>query len=489
MRKDGSRVSVFSSHALLKHIGKPSEMFCVDIDLTDRKAYEAELQRIAYYDTLTNLPNRVLLADRLNLAMAQARRHGQPLAVVYLDLDDFKPINDLHGHEVGDQMLVELANRMKQALREGDTLARLGGDEFIAVLLDVTDIEAITPVLNRLLAAACQPTQIGDLMLEVSANVGVTFYPQAEDMDADQLLRQADNAMYQAKQAGKNCYHLFDADQDRSIRTHNYFLTRLRRALTEREFVLHYQPKVDLISGEVVGAEALIRWLHPEQGLLFPSAFLTHLEGSDLEINIGEWVIESALEQIEAWNELGLNLTISVNISANHLLQANFSDRLHLALSRHPSVDPASFELEILETAAMSDMSQAVNALTRCRELGVLISLDDFGTGYSSLTYLRTLPVDILKIDQSFIRDMLTDPSDLGLVVSVIQLAQTFNRSVIAEGVETLEHGNMLIHLGCRLMQGYGIARPMPAEQMSDWIVQWRESAVWQSLSSDYPKK
>lgn len=319
-------------------------------------------------------------------------------------------------------------------------------------------------------------------MLEVSASIGITFYPQTEEIDADQLLRQADNAMYQAKQAGKNRYHLFDAEQDRSVRIHHESLERLRQALTGQEFVLHYQPKVDMVSGEVVGAEALIRWQHPDQGLLSPGEFLHFLIGSDLEVAVGEWVIDAVLQQIAVWNAAGLSLTVSANISADHLLQADFADRLRLALARHSSVDPASFELEILETAALSDMSQAVNALTRCHELGVRISLDDFGTGYSSLTYLRTLPVDILKIDQSFIRDMLTDPSDLGIVVSVIQLAQTFSRDVIAEGVETLEHGAMLVHLGCRLMQGYGIAKPMPADQMPDWIGQWRNKAAWLTL-------
>ena len=453
-------------------------------DISERKFHEADLYRMAFYDTLTTLPNRVLLTDHLNLAMAQARRHGKPLAVVFLDIDDFKPINDQHGHDVGDQMLMELANSMKQALREGDTLARLGGDEFSAVLLDVAD-ETIALVLNRLLAAACQPIRVGDFILQVSASIGITFYPQTEEMDADQLLRQADNAMYQAKQAGKNRYHLFDAVQDRSVRRHHESLEHIRQALSDQEFVLHYQPKVDMVSGDVTGAEALIRWQHPEQGLLSPGAFLHYLEGSELEIAVGEWVIDSALKQIVIWNAADIFLTVSVNISADHLLQADFADNLRLALARYPSVDPACFELEILETVGMSDMSQAVNVLSRCRELGVRISLDDFGTGYSSLTYLRTLPVDVLKIDQSFVRDMLTDPSDLGIVVSVIQLAQTFSRDVIAEGVETLEHGAMLVHLGCRRMQGYGIARPMPADQISEWIVQWRDRELWHSISRE----
>ncbi len=453
-------------------------------DISERKMHEAELQRIAYYDSLTSLPNRVLLADRLNLAMAQARRRGQKLAVAYLDLDDFKPINDRYGHEIGDQMLVFLADRMKQALREGDTLARLGGDEFVAVLLDLADSEASVPMLGRLLAAVSEPAQIGDVVCQVSASIGLTFYPQQAEIDADQLMRQADQAMYQAKQAGKSRYHFFDADQDRSVRDRYQAVQRIHHALDMSEFVLYYQPKVDLVSGDVFGAEALIRWQHPEQGLLLPGEFLHDIEGTDLETAVGEWVIETALSQLQAWRSAGLAWSISVNIGAGHLLQHNFAARLSEALKRFPKVDPGSFIMEIVETAAMSDMSQAVNTLTACRELGPRISLDDFGTGYSSLTYLRTLPVDILKIDQTFVQDMLTDVTDLAIIVSVIQLAQTFNRTVIAEGVETLEQGEKLVSLGCRFMQGYGIARPMPAEQMAGWVTQWSERAIWLTLKS-----
>jgi len=481
-RKDGTTWHVEVSTTYSKDAG--GQIFAFIRDVTERKSHEKHLQQIAYHDTLTNLPNRVLLADHLNLAMAQSRRHGKPLAVVYVDLDNFKPINDRHGHDVGDQVLVKLASRMKQALREGDTLARLGGDEFVAVLLDVSDIKACEPMINRLLAAACQPTQIGEFRFEVSASVGVTIYPQVDDMDADQLLRQADNAMYQAKQAGKNRYYLFDAEQDRSVRSHREGIERIRQALAREEFVLHYQPKVDLVTGEVFSAEALIRWQHPEKGLLSPAAFLPHLDGSDIETAVGEWVIDTALKQLETWIAAGQTEVISVNISANHLLNTGFLTQLALALNRYPKVPPDSLVIEILESAAISDMSQAVNVLTRCRELGVRISLDDFGTGYSSLTYLRRLPVNILKIDQSFVRDMLTDPSDMGIVISVIQLAKTFNLKVIAEGVETLEHGAMLVQLGCPQMQGYGIAHPMPADQMSDWISQWRDRKLWRLTSS-----
>ena len=451
-------------------------------DISERKMHEAELQRIAYYDSLTSLPNRVLLADRLNLAMAQARRRGQKLAVAYLDLDDFKPINDRYGHEIGDQVLVALAGRMKQVLREGDTLARLGGDEFVAVLLDLADSEASVPMLKRLLAAVSEPARIGEHKLQVSASIGLTFYPQSAEIDADQLMRQADQAMYLAKQSGKSRYHLFDAEQDRSVREHYLAVQRMRRALHEREFVLHYQPKVDMVSGKVFGAEALIRWQHPERGLLLPGEFLHHIEGTDLEAAVGEWVIESALNQLQSWNGAGFALNISVNISAGHLLQHDFAERLSGVLQRFPKVTAGSLILEIVETAAMSDMSQAVNTLTACRGLGVRISLDDFGTGYSSLTYLRTLPVDILKIDQSFVQDMLTDVTDMAIIVSVIQLAHTFDRIVIAEGVETLQQGEKLVSLGCRFMQGYGIARPMPAESLPGWIKGWQDKAVWQTL-------
>ncbi len=450
-------------------------------DITERKVYEAELLRIANYDILTGLPNRRLLTDRLDQAIVRARRSGNHVAVCYLDLDDFKPINDQYGHDAGDHLLVTVTDNLKKALRAEDTLARLGGDEFVLILTDLTQIEEIHVVLDRVLTAVNTAVHIEGARVTLSASIGVTLFPN-DDVDADTLLRHADQAMYRAKEAGKNHYHFFDLEHTRQVQARRYYLQRLQDALKNDEFVLHYQPKVDMANGVVVGAEALIRWQHPERGLLFPNEFLKHMQGSDIELAVGEWVVESVLKQIEAWNAAGLALPVSANISAYHLLQDDFADRLRLTLRRYPKVSPNSLELEILETAAMSDMSHAVNALTRCRAFGVQISLDDFGTGYSSLTYLRNFPIDILKIDQSFVRDMLTDPSDLGIVVSVIQLAKTFNRAVIAEGVETLEHGAMLVHLGCRLMQGYGIALPMPANEMLGWVRNWNETRLWLNI-------
>ncbi|MDR3394592.1 MAG: EAL domain-containing protein [Parasulfuritortus sp.] len=457
-------------------------------DISALKDHERELEHIAHYDALTGLPNRVLLADRLHQAMAQTHRRDQQLAVAYLDLDGFKAVNDRHGHESGDQLLIALASRMKEALREGDTLARLGGDEFVAVLLDLADIEASVPMLTRLLAAAAQPAKIGDLILQVSASVGVTFFPQPDEVDADQLLRQADQAMYQAKLSGKNRYHIFDPDQDRSVRGHHESLEHIRQALAGHEFLLHYQPKVNMRTGQVIGAEALLRWQHPEHGLLLPATFLPVIEDNPLAIELGEWVIESALVQLERWHEAGLDIPVSVNVGALQLQQDDFVDRLRARLAAHPSITPGCIELEVLETSALQDVAQVSKVIEACRAFGLRFALDDFGTGYSSLTYLKRLPAQVLKIDQSFVHDMLDDPEDLAILEGVLGLASAFRRQAIAEGVESVEHGLMLLQLGCELAQGYGIARPMPAQDLPAWVASWRPDPRWAevpALSAD----
>ncbi|MDA8329290.1 MAG: EAL domain-containing protein [Betaproteobacteria bacterium] len=448
-------------------------------DISALKAYERQIERITYYDTLTNLPNRVRLAERLQQSMVQARQQGQQLAVICIDLDDFKVVNTKHGHEIGDQLLMTIATRMKQALRENDMLARMGGDEFVAVLGDLDNIEASVPMRIRLLSATAQAVQVGGITIQVSASIGVTFYPQEEDVEADQLLRQADRAMYQAKLTGKNRSYVFDAKQDREIHGHHESLERIRCALTEREFVLHYQPKVNMRTGSVVGAEALIRWQHPEKGLLLPATFLPVIENHPLFVEMGEWVIDTALTQMETWHAAGLDIPVSVNVGACQLREQNFVERLHTLLAAHPDIGPGKLELELLETSALEDMPRVSHIIERCREIGVLFSLDDFGTGYSSLSYLKHLRVALLKIDQSFVRDMLGDPDDLAILDGVIGLAAAFRCKVIAEGVETVEHGEMLLQLGCELAQGYGIARPMPAHEFPDWAAIWRPDPVW----------
>ena len=483
MRKNGEVYAEMQTISAVRDShGKIRQYLSLFSDITALKEHENELEHIAHYDALTGLPNRVLLADRLRQGMAQALRRGQRLAVAYLDLDGFKAVNDHHGHEVGDQLLMTLAGSMKQALREGDTLARLGGDEFVAILLDLADIEASLPLLTRLLAAASHQVQIGGLNLQVSASIGVAFYPQGEDCDADQLLRQSDQAMYQAKLAGKNRYHVFDAVQDSSIRSHHESLDAIRRALYGGEFVLYYQPKVNMRSGRVIGAEALIRWQHPEKGLLPPAAFLPVIEDHPLAVEIGEWVIHSALSQVERWSAAGLSIPVSVNIGARQLQQSDFVGRLNGILKEHPSVNVSCLELEVLETSALQDLAHVSKVIADCQQIGVLFSLDDFGTGYSSLSYLKRLPVAAIKIDQSFVRDMLDDPDDLTILEGVISLARAFRRQVIAEGVETLAHGELLLQLGCDQAQGYGIARPMPAGELANWSIDWRTEAAWLNL-------
>ena len=489
-RKTGEEFTTMQSiSAVQDSQGKTVQYVSVMTDITAAKAHQRQLEHIAHYDVLTGLPNRVLLADRLHQAMAQAHRRQEKLAVVYLDLDGFKTVNDNHGHDVGDLLLSAVATRMKHSLREGDTLARLGGDEFVAVLINLDNLEASVPLLLRLLKEAAEPTQIGDLMLQVSASIGVTLYPQPDPIEPDQLLRQADQAMYQAKLAGKNRYHVFDAEQDRSTRGRHESVERMRAALRSREFVLYYQPKVNMRSGQLIGVEALIRWQHPEQGLSSPAQFLPVIESHPLAVELGEWVIETALVQLEAWKAVGLSVpVVCVNVGAQQLQQPDFVDRLKTILDRHLDIDPSELELELLETSALIDIEQMSWVIKACRDLGVSCALDDFGTGYSSLTYLKRLPTETLKIDQSFIHDMPNDPEDLAILEGVLGLASAFGRRVIAEGVETVAHGIMLLQLGCELAQGYSIARPMPADQLPGWLSAWQTDPAWASqpvLSSD----
>ncbi|MCF8160435.1 MAG: EAL domain-containing protein [Polaromonas sp.] len=463
--------------------GKPLQYVCLFSDISAEKNHEQELERIARYDSLTQLPNRALLREQLEQALNQTRRRGQHLAVVFIDLDGFKAVNDTHGHEAGDHLLITLAERMKGALRDGDILARLGGDEFVAVLLDLADVDASAPMLNRLLDAAARPFQYGQTRLQVSASLGVTFYPQAQgqeqELAPDQLLRQADQAMYQAKQSGKNRFHVFDAEQDRNVRARHESMQSIERALTEGEFVLEYQPKVNLRTGDVIGVEALIRWRHPQKGLVPPADFLPMIENHPLAISLGQWVIQSALAQVEGWQQVGLNMPVSVNIGRRHLMQADFVQRLREALAAHPGLQANCLELELLEASAIDDPDHVSQVIRECRSIGVECALDDFGSGYSSLTGLKKLPVKYLKIEQNFIRDMLDSSDSLLILIGVLKLASAFDLKVIAEGVETAEHGSMLLELGCELAQGYGIARPMPGAELPEWVKNWKPDPTW----------
>ena len=459
--------------------GRVQRYLALFSDITAMKEHEIRLQRVAYYDSLTNLPNRVLLADRLRQALRHSQHSGQWLAVVYIDLDGFKLINDQHGHVAGDQFLASVAEHMQGALRSQDTLARVGGDEFVAVIVDFADVEHLAPILQRLLDAAAQPVVIGDVELAVTASLGITVYPQHEDVDGDTLLRQADHAMYQAKQAGKNGWLFFDVEQDRRVRGTQQSRERLQTALHKNELRLYYQPKVNMRTGELVGVEALIRWQHPEQGLLLPTAFLAMADNSELELDIGRWVICNALQQMQTWHRAGNPIAVSVNISARQLMRAGFVDDLLAALSRYPELSPGMLEIEILESSALIGLRTASEVIERCRAKGVKFAIDDFGTGYSSMTYLKALPAASVKIDGGFTQDMLNDPDDLAIVDSVINLGASFRRQVIAEGVESIAHGELLLLLGCEVGQGFAIAPPMPAQEIPSWQAVWTLNPAW----------
>ncbi len=451
-------------------------------DITADMAHRENLEHMAYHDPLTQLPNRTLLADRLQQALAHAQRMNEILAVCYFDLDDFKEVNDKHGHEAGDALLVQFANRMRSCLRESDTIARMGGDEFALLLCGLGSIEECNLALERLLEAVNLPFTLNGMSASVSASIGYTIFPSDNSMP-DTLLRHADHAMYQAKLNGGRCYHLFDAEHDRFTRGQRQERERIESGLLAKEFCLHYQPKVDMQRGQVISMEALIRWNHPELGLRTPNEFLPQIEHTDFIINLGEWVILEALRQMHEWQKRNLHIPVSVNIAARHLMQSNFAIRLAELLSFYPDVSPRKLELEITETAVIEDISGVTQIMHSCKLLGVSFALDDFGVGYSSLTYLRRLPIDIIKIDQSFVRDMLHDTDDLALIAGVISLSREFSRSVVAEGVETAEHGVQLLRMGCNVAQGYGIARPMRAELVEDWVLTYQPDKNWKQAS------
>jgi diguanylate cyclase (GGDEF)-like protein/PAS domain S-box-containing protein len=451
---------------------------CVFSDITVDKAQQENLEHMAYHDALTQLPNRILLDDRLHQAVARANRSKEILAVCYFDLDGFKPINDTLGHDAGDRLLVELAQRVRNCLRESDTVARLGGDEFALLLCNLSSPEECELTLTRLLAAIRQPFLLAEKPVQVSASIGYTLYPM-DDSEPDTLLRHADQAMYQAKLNGGSHFHLFDTEHDRQTRGRRQERERIQAALPNGEFRLYYQPKIDMRKGKVVGVEALIRWQHPENGLRLPAEFLPVVEDTDFAITLGEWVMREALRQATQWRAQGLELQVSVNIAPKHMMQKDFATRLAKILAEFPAVPTTMLELEITETAAIEDIAGVAQMINSCKLLGVTFALDDFGVGYSSLTYMRRLPVEVIKIDQSFVRDMLHDTDDLAVVAGVISLSREFQRNVVAEGVETVDHGLHLLRMGCTMAQGYGIARPMQAEEIPSWVRSYTPDPSW----------
>lgn len=458
-----------------------SHYISVFMDLSQIKNNEKRLELLAYFDPLTGLANRTLLADHMRMAIARSRRESTLFALGYLDLDGFKPVNDQFGHEVGDQFLQEVAKRLKSVVRAEDTVARLGGDEFVILVQGLRKPEECHHTFERLLARLAEPIQLNGHHLSATGSIGVTLFP-CDEADPDTLLRHADHAMYQAKEAGKNRFHLYDTDVEVEVRVQRELLERIERALDSREFLLFYQPKVDLRSGHVVGVEALLRWQDPEHGLLLPGAFLPQIQNHMISQAVDKWVLSEAIKQLMTWQAIGLNLSISVNVSGLSLQTHGFMDHLTKQLALHPRLKRSLLELEVLETVALEDIEHISRVISQGKAEGVRFALDDFGTGYSSLRYLKHLPADVLKIDQSFVRDMLDDDEDRVIVEGVIGLSRAFNREVVAEGVETVAHCLCLMELGCDLAQGYGIARPMPSSQFLSWLENWQPPIEWGKL-------
>lgn len=481
-RKDGSTwpVEISISYSDIQQ----GQFFVFLRDISERKQAEKQIQYMAYNDLLTGLPNRELLADRLDQAISQALRTDKLLAICYIDLDGFKPINDRFGHATGDRLLLQFARRIKQSLRKGDTIARLGGDEFTLILSNLESIYQGEEIVHRTLESIAQPFEIDGFRIHISASIGVTFFPN-DQSDPDTLLRHADQAMYLAKESGKNTFRLFNPIQNQKLQAHRAAIDEFSAALNLSQLALFYQPRIDLANGSLISVEALIRWQHSEKGLLLPAQFLPLIEGTPQEIALDEWVIKTALDQHMSWRAQGLILPVSVNLSPRHVQLTTFPEFLKTLLSSYPEDIAQFLELEVLETSAIGNTTRVAELMHACTRLGVKFSLDDFGTGYSSLTYFSRLPIHILKIDQHFVRDMLVNSQDQDIVEGVLRLAQALKRPVVAEGVESIELAMMLLQLGCQFAQGYGIAKPMPAQQLLLWITSWEENENWHKLSSE----
>jgi diguanylate cyclase (GGDEF)-like protein len=436
----------------------------------ERRLIDQRLEQMAYEDSLTGLANRALLGQRLEEALAAARHSGRLLAVGYLDLDAFKQINDSYGHAVGDELLALMAARLAQAMEPGDTVARLGGDEFVVVLPELASREQLLERAEALLALIAEPCTIGEgYRVAVSTSLGLRLVPP-DDAGPDLLLRQADQAMYAAKRAGRGRIHIFDASFEQRDQERHARIRAIRSAVGSGDLRLYVQPVIDLATGRVSSLEALVRLASADRGVLLPGEWLPLIEDDPAILSLGEWVMEQALHWGSRWLRAGLCDGISVNVSARELLDPGFSTRLSARLRNNPLLPAGALRLEVLESAALRDLHQVNVTMQACCDAGVSFALDDFGTGYSSLSYLRQLPVSVIKIDRSFVQQMLTEASDALIVRAVIDLAHAFGLRCVAEGVETSEHQEMLREMGCDFGQGFGIARPMPAEAFPAWV-------------------
>jgi diguanylate cyclase (GGDEF)-like protein/PAS domain S-box-containing protein len=441
-------------------------------DVTEQKFAAERINYLAYYDELTGLPNRSLFKDRLTQAFIEANRRHRLVGIMFMDIDHFKVVNDTLGHEAGDQLLQAAARRLTDCFRPGDTVARFGGDEFGVALTDVGHVDDVIQVAQHVVDSFNDPFDILGHELFVAFSIGITFYP-FDDRNIEHLLRDADSAMYAAKAAGRNCYHFYAASMTEAATQYLALQTGLRRALEKNEFILHYQPQLDYESERITGVEALIRWQDPDKGMIPPLEFIGIAEETGLIVPTGDWVLRAACLQAKAWQTQGHPpIRMAVNLSARQFKDPLFPQRV-LAILNETGLEPKYLELEVTESILVDGLESVSEMLQSFKQAGITISLDDFGTGYSSLSYLKRFPIDKLKIDQSFVRDVLTDFNDASLVRAIIAMARALRLRVIAEGVETQEAMDFLHAEGCDEMQGYHVARPMPATQVAEFILRY----------------
>ncbi|MEO5795750.1 MAG: EAL domain-containing protein [Rhodoferax sp.] len=477
-RRDGSTIYISLSTApLFTADGQQHGYMCLVADITERKLAEQKIQFQAFHDALTGLPNRLLLQDRFEQATAHASRAGSKLVLLFMDLDNFKSINDTMGHDTGDVLLQQIATRLRACVRETDTISRLGGDEFLILVPDLAHADDAVPALVKLMEQMQLPFYADGHEISTSVSMGVTVFPD-DGSSFESLLKRADMAMYKAKGDGRNTYRFFDDTMNVEAVEHLFIRNGLRRALERDEFVLHYQPQIDLASGAVIGVEALIRWNHPELGMVPPARFIPVSEESGLIVPMGDWVLREACRQAVAWQHAGLPaLCMAVNLSAVQFKRGSVEQSVVQALEE-TGLNPALLELELTESILIQNAEGVLDSVKRLKLLGVKLSIDDFGTGYSSLSYLKRFAIDKLKIDQSFVRDLATDPDDAAIVRAIIQMARSLNLRTIAEGVETADMLHQLRAFGCDEAQGYYFARPMPADELANYLRQAKASGA-----------
>jgi len=444
-----------------KKNGKITHYLSLFNDITKRKQAEETIRHMAYYDPLTDLPNRTLFGDRLKQALAQSQRSKQMLAVLFLDMDRIKVVNDTLGHDIGDKLLKGVARRLKKTLREADTVARLGGDEFMILLPGMEHAEDITKIAEKIMQVLHPPFQVGKHELYMTASIGISVFP-FDGKDSETLTKNADAAMYRAKKMGRNNYQIFTPSMEQEVFEQLSMGNNLRRALDIGEFEVHYQPQIDISNGNIVGTEALLRWNHPKFGIIPPSKFIKWAEDTGLIVPIGEWVLRDACRQNKHWQNDGHKvLRVAVNLSARQFKQENLVDMIERVL-KETALSPLSLELELTESVLMEDPRAAIEVSHQLRSMGIRFSIDDFGTGYSSLDYLKRLPVNNLKMDQSFVQDLVSNPSDRAIAKAVIALGHGLNLAVIAEGVETELQRDLLKSYECDFMQGFLFSKPVP---------------------------